>query len=77
MTTQKELTEEIFSFIMQKKEELKAELDDFTAPFIATMAEPESDDDFKYAKEQFDKAMSNESDCDKLLCDIEDLLNEN
>lgn len=76
MTTQKELTEEIFSFIMQKKEELKAELDEYTAPFVATMAEPESDSDYNYAKEQFDEAMKNEAECDELLCDIEDLLNE-
>jgi len=76
MTTQKELIEEIFSFIMQKREDLKAELDDFTAPFLATMADPESDDDYNYAKEQFDKAMSDESDCDELLSNIEDLLNE-
>ena len=77
MTNTEDLKREIFAFIEQKKEELKAELEECTAPFLMTIAEPENDDELNYAQKEFYEAMKNEAECDELLCDVEDLLNEN
>ncbi len=72
-----DLHEEILSFIKNKREELNTELDETTMPFIKTLAEPESDEDEKYAQKELDDALSDKCDCDELLNELEQFLTEN
>ena len=57
MTTSEELQEEIILFIQNKKQELESEVDEFTMPFIKTIAEPETDEDAEYAQKELQEAL--------------------
>jgi hypothetical protein len=77
MTDLEELQEEILLFIKNKREELNLEVDEFTMPFIKTLAEPENEDDEEYAQKELDDALSDKGDCDELLNELEKYLTEN
>ena len=77
MTTSEELREEIILFIKNKKQELEVEVDEFTMPFIKTLAEPETDADAEYAQKELDDALMDKGDCDELLEELEQWLTDN
>ncbi len=77
MTTSEDLKKEILDFIKEKREELQSELDEHTMPFIKTLAEHESEEDAEYAQKELDEALMDSGDCEELLIELEEWLEEN
>jgi len=77
MTEAEDLRQEILDFIKNKREELEAQLDEFTMPFLKTIAEPESEYEVEYAQKELDDALMDKGDCDEFLTELEEWLNDN
>ncbi len=77
MTTVEDLQEEIRLFIKSKKEELEAEVDEYTLPFIATIAEHDTEEEAEYAQKELDDALMDKGDCEELLDKLEQWLIDN
>lgn len=76
MTTSEDLQEEFLEFIKTKREEIEFQGTEESEPFLLSMAEPENNDEFKYATRQFDSVNNDRLDCISFIDELENYIND-
>lgn len=77
MTTAEELKEEILEFIKEKREEITFQADEESLPFIKTISDYETESEKEYAEDELKKVINDKNDCESLLDNIENWLEDN